>query len=445
MNKIKLIICFLMFFAFNSAALANPQQYNNYLQKAYTSLKNGNYQAAIQNYKNALKFYSNDADIYNNLGVAYSKINDLNNAELNYKKTIQLEPSNAFAYSNLSGIYEKKQKYTEAAKNLENYAKLTPSDKDVYYHLGYLYSKAGNKELSLKNYEKSIPFTADKFNTYCVMGDNCKKAGDLDKAIFYYKKALSVNNKQENENLPYVLQELKECQFKSRTANINPVIKAPAALYNLVRTNSVLKYSDNFDKLYEMLDLLWNDDDGRILLNEIIRHKIPIQIAFGGKDQTNAYIEETTTQKTIMVGGILPLYTFGTQQEKDITVNLGEDIIQKYKNPKSSYHDNMYALMTVMHELGHAVSCLIEDTHKNSLEEEVTVSMIGYNTASKIFMGRPLTTAESIQTAKNTYKALMSDEHKNLPLYNNYKNTISKTGINLYNYDTYTDLYKLQQ
>ncbi|HBG49791.1 MAG TPA: hypothetical protein DDW90_09890 [Cyanobacteria bacterium UBA9971] len=459
MNKIKLLIFFLMFFAFNSDALANPQQYNSYIQKAYKALNSGNYQAAIQNYKNALRFYSNDADIYNNLGVAYSKTNDLNNAELNYKKAIQLEPSNAFAYSNLSGIYEKKQKYSEAAKTLENYAKLTPSDKDVYYHLGYLYSKAGNKELSLKNYEKSIPFTSNKFDTYCAMGDICKKSGGLNKAIFYYEKALSVNNTQENENLPYVLQELRECQFKSAITSLNPVIKAPPVLYNLVRTNSVLKYSDNFDKVYEMLDLLWNDDDGRILLNKVIERKIPIQITFGGKDQTNAYIEESSKITPLGYLGMVPmplviaaplalsnaLFHTDVKKEKKITVNLGEDIIQKYKNPKSSYHDNMYALMTVMHELGHAVSSLIEDKHKNSLEEEVTVSMIGYNSASKIFMGRPLTTAESIQTAKNTYKALMSDEHRNLPLYNNYKNTISKIGVNLYNYDTYADLYKLQQ
>lgn len=460
MNKIKLALTLFLLIGLNSFVLANPQQYNNYLQNAYKALKNGNSQAAIQNYKNALRLYPNEPDIYNNLGVAYSRINDLNNAEISYKKAIQFKSSNAFAYSNLSSIYEKKQKYAEAAKCLENYARLTPSDKNVYYHLGYLYSKAGNKELSLKNYEKSLQFNDDNFDTYCLMGDACKKSGDFNKAAYYYEKAVAVSNNQpENTNLPYAKQELRECQFKNNIANVNTAIKAPPVLYNLVRTNSVLKYGDSFDKTYEMLDLLWNDEDGKILLNYIIKNKIPIQIAYGGKEQTNAETIESSKVTPLGYLGMVPmplvvaaplalsnaLFHTDVKQEKKITVNLGEDIIQMYKNPKSSYHDNMYALMTVMHEAGHAVSSLIDDKHQNSLEEEITVSMIGYNTASKILMGRPLTREESIETAKNSYKALMSDDHKNLPLYNNYKNTISKTGVTLYNYDTYSDIYRLQQ
>lgn len=445
MNKIKFFIIVIAL-SLNSTALASPQQYNNYLQNAYKALKSGNYQTAIQNYKNALLLYPNEANIYNNLGVAYSRINDLNNAERCYKKTIQLEPSNAFVYSNLSGIYERKKQYAEAAKYLEYYAKLSPQDKNIYYNLCEFYAKAGNKDLCLKNGEKYVQIAADKFDIYCVMGNECKKDGDFNKAAYYFGKAISVsNNQQENINLPYALQELRECQFKIRIANIDNVTKAPPALYDLVKTNAVLKYKDDFEKTYEMLDLLWNDEDGRILINEIIEHKIPIQIVFGGKEQTNAYIEETTTNKQIMLGGFFPLYTFGTMQEKNITVNLGENIINMYKSPKSSYHDNMYALMTVMHEMGHAVASLIEDKHKDSLEEEITVSMIGYNSASKILIGRPLTREESIETAKNCYKALMTDDHKNLPMYNNFRNTISKTGVNLYNYDTYSDIYRLQQ
>jgi len=460
MSKIRLITAFFIIILLNSGAFATPQQYNTYIQNASRAFNSGKYQAAIQNYKNALKLYPNEANIYNNLGVAYSKVNDLNNAEINYKKAIKLKPSDALAYSNLGSIYERKKNYAEAAKYLEKYSKLTPSDKDVYYNLCELYFKAGNKDLCLKNGEKYVQFANDKFDAYCLMAENCKKFGDLNKAADYYQKASSISNTQrEQQNLAYVLQELRECQFKNNINNLNPATKAPPALYKLVKTNVNLQYNDDFEKTYEMLDLLWNDDDGRLLINKIIENKIPIQITTGGKEQTNAQITESYKKTPLGYLSMVPmplaiaaplalshaLFHTDVKKEKIITVNLGEDIIQRYKNPKSSYHDNMYALMTVMHEMGHAVSSLIEEKHSNSLEEEMTVSMIGYNSASKIFLGRPLTREESIETAKNTYKALMSDEHKYLPLYNNFRNTISKTGINLYNYDTYADLYSFQQ
>ncbi|HSA07576.1 MAG TPA: tetratricopeptide repeat protein [Candidatus Gastranaerophilales bacterium] len=467
------IILSVLIFNFNITAIATPQQYNNFIQIAYKALNNGNYQTAIENYEKALKLYPNEVNLYNNLGIAYSRTNNLNKAEFYYKKAILLNASNSLAYLNLSNIYQSEQKYLEAAECLKSYVKLNPSDKNVYYNLCELYFKAGNNDLCLKYGEKHVQSSANKLGAYCLMADSRKKSGDFEKASEYYDKALkSINSEKDRQNTPYILQELRNCRFKSRISNITPAVKAPAVVYNLVKTskpekavynlkqiNSGLKYSDTVYKLNEILDFLWADENGNILLNEVIKRNIPIIITFGGKEQTNAQTVISYKKTPFYYLGKVPMpiiaaipisiiySTFHPEYKKqiNITINIGENIIQMYKEPDSSFENNMYSLMSVMHEASHAVSSAIEGNHKNSLEEELTVSMMGYNFASNVLTGRILSHDESHEYAKQTLNSLMNDEHKTLPLYGNFKNTISSIGINLYNYDTYSDLSGLMQ
>lgn len=469
MKRLKLFIILLLILVSKSAISANPQQFNVCIQNASQALASGNYEAAVISYKRALQLYPNQSQIYNNLGIVYSRMHDLNNAELSYKKAIQLDPSNPSAYSNLSNIYITEQKYSEAAKYLEQYAKLAPRDKNVYNNLCWLYNKAGNKDLCIKYGEKYIQFSDDKFDTYSYMGDVCKKFEDYNKAVYFYNKALSVlnnnaasnntYNESRDNNIQYVLQELRICRFNARIANLYPSVNAPQALYNLIKQDTALKNPQTSAKLREMLDLLWVDDNGRILLSEVIKYKIPIKIIPGGTGQTNALIQTEYRKTPLYYTRYVPMpivvaipmsiafaiFHPDYKKENHATINMGDNIIQLYKNPNSSLEDNMYALMSVMHEAGHAVSSYLNEKKSDSIEEEMAVSMIGLNSASKIFFDRPLTREESIEYAENTYKSLMSDDHKTLPLYNDFRSTISPLGLNLYNYDTYSDLNRLQQ
>lgn len=460
MYKYRFIVSFMLVLSFTLPATAISPQYNKSIQTAYKALNSGNYEAAIKNYEQALKFYPNDASLHNNLGVAYLRTNDLTKAEMHYKKAIKLDPSNPLAYSNLSSVYEREQKYIDAAKYLELYLKLAPSAKKVYYRLSELYYRIGNKDLCLKYGEKYVQFSDDKFDTYVLMGESCEKFGDFDKASLFYEKALQVSNKErDRQNEPYVLQELRNCQFKGRINNTIPMIKAPHLVHKLVQVNTILKNRDTSFKLNEMLDLLWADENGKILLTEIVKHKIPIIITYGGTEQTNAKTEISYKKTPMYYLGMVPLpiivaipmsaayAIFHPEYKKEtkITVNIGEDIIQKYKNPNSSLEDNMYALMSIMHESAHAVASTVEDNHVNSLDEELTVSMIGYNFASNVLLGRILSHDESQEYAISSFDSLMSDNHKYLPLYHDFRNTTSKLGINLHNYDTYSDLNRLKQ
>ena len=255
---------------------------------------------------------------------------------------------------------------------------------------------------------------------------------------------LNPDNTRAKEGLSLALIKYNQDIANKNIINLIPAKKAPPELYKLVKSNFALKYKDTLDKTYEILDFLWVDENGKILLTQIMKNKIPIQITHG-KANTNAKTEETTMRQTFIQYGGFPSFTMDIEQDKKITVNIGEEIIQLYKNPSSSFNQNMYAIMAVMHEFGHAAASIVEEKHNNSLEEELTVSMIGYNSASKVLTGKLLTKEESISYAKRTFKSLMSDDHKNLPLYNDFEKTISKLGITLYNYDTYSDFYGLQQ
>ncbi|HEX2937926.1 MAG TPA: tetratricopeptide repeat protein, partial [Ruminiclostridium sp.] len=98
MNKFRFIAILIFTFCLSLIAYANPQQYNKLITIADGAMRKGDYQVAVINYEKALKLYPNEPTIHNNLGVAYSQINDLKNAEMHYKKAIQLAPSNSITY-----------------------------------------------------------------------------------------------------------------------------------------------------------------------------------------------------------------------------------------------------------------------------------------------------------------------------------------------------------
>ena len=462
----KFIFIFLLISSLNLPAWANPQQYNTYLMSGYKAYKNGDFSGAIRNYKKAAEISPGNFEIQYNLGVIYSKINDLNNAELSYKKAVKLKSSCSAAYLNLSNLYLEEKNYAQAAVYLEKYTKLVPSDDSAFYNLAAAYGNSGNNYAQSNQYKKAIYCYEKSLNikkddkiysnlaTIYIKTENYKLAGDN------FRKALDLNpgNSTAQEGLSSALRLYKEDIANKNIINLMPAQKAPQEVYNLVRTTSVLKYGDTFDKLYEILDFLWGDENGRILLTQIIKHKIPIQITFGKAD-TDAKTTTSYKRTPLSIVRYIPMPVViaiptalafdllkpDIKKEVKITVNLGEDIIQLYKNPSSSFNENMYAIMAVEHEFGHAASSTVKSKKNNSLEEEMTVSMIGYNSASKILTGRLLTKEESFEYSKMCFKSLMSDDHKNLPLYNDFKNTISELGINLYNYDTYADLYRLRQ
>lgn len=106
----------------------SPEEHIN-LGVAYE--KKGELDDALKEYKEASKKLPS-AYLY--IGNIYFQKNEFDEAESNYKKAIRKDPGNADAYNNLAWLYYTKKENLDRAEELVLKAiELDPKKKDVYY------------------------------------------------------------------------------------------------------------------------------------------------------------------------------------------------------------------------------------------------------------------------------------------------------------------------
>lgn len=338
-------------------------------------------------------FAINDAAIrYYNTGVRYHNTNNYALAVQNYQKAIALDPKLVQAYNNIIIIYKEKGDNLHVIEYSKKLALLTPNDEEVFLDLGYSYAM-------LNQFEN---------------------------AAIYYQKALKINpsSKDAKYNLEVAQQHLAQTQLTRSINSVIPSEKVPVQLYQLIKMDKGLRYT-TYSDFIDILNLIWNDPEGRIYLNLVLKRKIPMNITRGGGN-TNATTQEY--KQTLMLYGVIPLFSYKTGM-KDVEINIGEDFITGFKNKSLDAHTRFYDFHVVLHEMGHAAKAVLNSSSPNSMQEELTTSMIGYNIASRIFNGRNLNEDEVVEYSKRCMKAILMDEHRNLPVYGSFVNDISRYNI----------------
>ena len=85
----------------------------------------------------------NKARGYNELGVAYHKVGELDNAIMQYKKSLSLNPFSANAHNNIGISYFDKGLVDKAISHFKHAIEINPSHADAHYNLGVAYGDKG--------------------------------------------------------------------------------------------------------------------------------------------------------------------------------------------------------------------------------------------------------------------------------------------------------------
>lgn len=117
-----------------------------------------------EDFKNAIKFYKKavDADnkfveAYDNMGAAYRKLGDLENAKKNYFKSIELYPQGNMAHQNLGVVYGIEKKYDKALEQYTIMQKNDSTDAEGYYGtLNILIFDLKDYKTAVKNSAKTL-------------------------------------------------------------------------------------------------------------------------------------------------------------------------------------------------------------------------------------------------------------------------------------------------
>lgn len=255
-----------------------------------------------------------------------------------------------------------------------------------------------------------------------AMGYAYLKLQDYKDSTIYYKKTLAVdpNDKYAKHNLEYIREHMDENEQIYDINNRHSSAKAPAKLYRLVKTDLGAQVKQEVDGI---LDLVWQEINGRIILQTMMDKDIPINILPGDfRDHTD--LKWSSNYKYVDVDGI----------------DISEKTIKDLNNTNLDPWTRIYNFNTFLHEFGHAFAQIKDPKSSNSLEQELGVSMIGYNISYKMVYHRYMTDQEIKERSMGVLAALLSDDHSKLPVYSGFNKEMKRYAIYMPNPALYTDL-----
>ena len=108
------------------------------------------YKEALNVYMNGLKFSPNNYDLYYNLGIAYTMLNDFENAKICYEKAATINSLMYHAYYSLGQINLIEMDLDEAEKYFIKCVENKEQEADSYYELGKIYMPRGEHDMAVK-------------------------------------------------------------------------------------------------------------------------------------------------------------------------------------------------------------------------------------------------------------------------------------------------------
>ncbi len=152
------------------------------------------YKKAIIHLEKAAQITNNYIYFYN-LGVLYSKIENINKSIENYKKVLVLNPTNIETLVNLSTLYKNDDK-NESIKYLKMAYSIAPNERNVCLALAQAYRDFYDNKKSIEILKRFIN-EADIADAHTLLAINYMDLQKYDDALASYNKALA----QESHNL----------------------------------------------------------------------------------------------------------------------------------------------------------------------------------------------------------------------------------------------------
>ena len=193
---------------------------------------------------------------------------------------------------------------------------------------------------------------------------------------------------------------------------------APKKFYRLIRIQLGVDHS-YAEKMQTILDLIWSEPIGKYILTTLMNADTPINIT---RSNEKAYEYR---------------YKYSNSSFSSVIVNIPYTYIDNFNDSSLCALKRIYNLQVFLHEFGHAFINIKNPNDVNSIEEELGVSMIGFNIANKIITNKYLDKDQTERYSMSVLMCLLSDDHKNLPVYSGFNYSIRKFGISV----PYTDVY----
>jgi Tfp pilus assembly protein PilF len=198
---------------------------------------------------------------HNNLGLAYARMDRLDEAVNHFKRAIEISPRFADAYTNLGNTYMLQGKVEDAMKSFLSALEIDPAKAGAYNNIGLLYYELGVIDRAKVYIEKALEIEPDNLRSQINLGGILYLQQDFAGAEGHYLKALQLEpgNAEALHNLGLV--SAVHGDFEKAVSLFNEAIKSKPDL--------VAAYKD----LAIVLDRSGKKDEALIILAKALEIK----------------------------------------------------------------------------------------------------------------------------------------------------------------------------
>jgi len=386
--------------------------------------------------------YSREAIAIYNSGVALHNQGKYEQAEQKYFQALRLQPDFSEAKKNLAKVYKNLAykdysagDYNQAVSYSQKALRMLPDDTYLYEIMARSYSSMNDDESAIRAYNKIISIDSSDESAMNLLALAYIKTNQPAKASELYKKILLINpnDKVAQQNIKYANYRNQEKVLSTSMNNLSVAHVAPHSLYRLIKPSPGIT-KGTVERMKSILDLIWSEPNGQMMLQALINKKVPINITQG---TLSANATKQQQQNTIMLYGFIPVYSYSTSR---LSVNIPFYYISNFNDQNLSAYQRVYNLQVFIHEFGHAYMNVKNSGNVNSIEEELGVSTIGYNISYKILTGSYLDKEQTESYSMGCLESLLKDSHRDLPVFSGFKQAIQDYGVAMPYPEVYSDL-----
>lgn len=149
-------------------------------------IKTGIYKQGIAELERSVAILPSFASAYTQMGVAYYRMRDFENAIKNYEKASQFRPDDAITLNNIGTVYFEWQKYPEAAQKFRQALQTDGRFVDAHMNLGSVLGMTGDFKNAIASFENALRYAPDNARAYYFIGVTYQNMGDKGNADKYF-------------------------------------------------------------------------------------------------------------------------------------------------------------------------------------------------------------------------------------------------------------------
>jgi tetratricopeptide (TPR) repeat protein len=155
--------------------------------------KKGQINEAISEYREAIRLQADSVEARNNLGVALGSKGQIDEAIKQFQEAIRRRPEDAPSHNNLGGAFYQQARTAEAIRQFQEAIRLNPDYADAHYNLGVAFYQQGRTGEAIRQLQEAIRLKPDYANAHYNLGVAFYQQGHTAEAISQFQEVIHLN------------------------------------------------------------------------------------------------------------------------------------------------------------------------------------------------------------------------------------------------------------